>query len=137
MNTRAARLFFIELIFVLLSFSVSAAVCIRLFAAAYDISQNSFDASGAVVCAQAAAETFKAIPGDPDALRLRLSAQEEGSSLVVYYDAEWNTVGTVSDRRLTMTLSPDGAVTSADITVTKDGVTLFSLLAVSAWGNMP
>ena len=89
-----SRLFFIEILIIIVFFSICAGVCMNLFAKAKLISVESSDLTKGVMVAQAAAEAVKAegdspgkaagrLPGrkyDPDLLRRAVAkAAEEGS----------------------------------------------------------
>ncbi len=127
MNERSAKLFFLELILMLLSFALCAVVCIRIFANAHRISAQSRQTSAAIVKAQTAAETFKASAWtDAGAL---LGADTQGNRIIVYYDPSWQTVKGTSERMLTMLVDSDGMLQTALITVSLDGNILFALTA--------
>lgn len=90
-----SRLFFIEILIIIVFFSICAGVCMNLFAKAKLISVESSDLTKGVMVAQAAAEAVKAggfprtgkaagrLPGrkyDPGLLRRAVAkAAEEGS----------------------------------------------------------
>lgn len=63
MSTNSSRnTFFIEIIIVILFFSISSAVILNFFVSAYNEAQNSYDINNAVIRAQNAAESFQSNP---------------------------------------------------------------------------
>lgn len=127
MNQRSARLFFLELAFALLSFAICSAVCVKIFSSAHLVSQKSRDTSAAVVCAQSAAEAFKAHPDDHAAIMSVLCSKSPNVYLVVYYDQAWKPVQHPTKRMLTMSFSTEGTLKTAHITVLLDNSVLFEL----------
>lgn len=69
-NVRPANLFFLELIIVLLFFSFSAAVILRIFAAADSRQKISGITEKSVICSQSIAEAFSVSGNLPDTLSI-------------------------------------------------------------------
>ncbi len=67
-TTRKSSLFLMELIIAILFFSLSAAVCVRLFAASYLLGQQSTYRDVAMLQAQSMAELFRAADGEVDSV---------------------------------------------------------------------
>ncbi|MFR9047980.1 MAG: hypothetical protein ACLVJZ_05055 [[Clostridium] leptum] len=65
-----SRLFFIEILIIIVFFSICAGVCMNLFAKAKLISVESSDLTKGVMVAQAAAEAVKAEGDSPELERL-------------------------------------------------------------------
>lgn len=86
-----SRLFFIEILIIIVFFSICAGVCMNLFAKAKLISAESSDLTKGVLEAQTAAEAIKAKGNSPELEEL-LGAFWEDDALKVYYDGEWNKV---------------------------------------------
>ncbi len=82
-------LFLIELIIMLLVFSISAAICLQVFAGARRIADESRRLDTAVMMAQTAAETWKATHGDLEETAERMQVQAEEDSFSVYNEDEW------------------------------------------------
>ena len=80
-------LFLMELLIMLLVFSVSAAICLQVFAGARRISEESRRLDAAVMLAQTATETWKANHGDLEetAADMNVIPDEDG---FVLYDEE-------------------------------------------------
>ncbi len=99
MNTNSkTSLFLMELIIVILFFSISAVVCVQLFVNAYSTNESTKKIAQATVIVQNLAEQFLGCDGDPGAVRdlygtgsaLRLGDTEAVISLG--YDEAWNEV---------------------------------------------
>ena len=120
-------LFLIEMILMVLFFSLSAAVCMQFFASAQTTSQNSRDLNNAVLYAQSAAECYKAANGDPaqTASLLNCPVPEAAEAILLFFDSKWNPVPETGVFSLILQ-SVNG---TADIRVIKNGVEepLFSL----------
>ena len=82
-------LFLMELIIMLLVFSVSAAICLQVFVGARRISEESHRLDVAVMQAQTAAEYWKASHGDLEETAECMGALPEGNRFSVYYEEEW------------------------------------------------
>jgi hypothetical protein len=124
------------MIFTLLTFALCATVCLQLFSAARIKSENSRQTSAAIVKAQSAAEIFKAEDGDRAAIAARLSASNEGQTLLVYYDQAWNSVGMPTERSLALTMEQTGSLVTARIVVTYNGAVVFELHVAKATGGV-
>jgi len=89
-----SALFLIELLFGLMIFALTAAVCLQLFVGSHHISGESSNLNRAVVKAQSGAECFKASQGDLKETAMLLNGHfAEGSNTVLqYFDSDWNPV---------------------------------------------
>jgi Tfp pilus assembly protein PilE len=74
MKTSKSAIFLFELMIIILVFSIAAAVCVSIFAKAFNMSKESEDLTMSAITAQTAAEEYKAGVSD---LKQR------------YYDADW------------------------------------------------
>ena len=81
---------FIELILSILFFSLAAAVCVRIFVGANQISNRSINVGNAVIAAENFAECFKGTDGDIEEVALMNGAEVAEGTLIMYYDADWN-----------------------------------------------
>ncbi len=79
-QTRKSSLFLMELIIAILFFSLSAAVCVQLFATAYRISAESTYRDAATLQAQSMAALFCAADGELDAVLTYTNASEVAGS---------------------------------------------------------
>ena len=82
-------LFLMELIIMLLVFSISAAVCLQVFAGAKRISAESSRLDTAVIQAQNAAECWKATKGDIAETAEMFGSETDGNSFSVYDEENW------------------------------------------------
>ena len=82
-------LFLMELIIMLLVFSVSAAICLQVFAGAKSISEKSRKMDAAVIYAQTAAEYWKATHGDLNQTAEMMGAVSGEDGFVVYDEENW------------------------------------------------
>lgn len=90
-NVRPANLFFVELIIVLLFFSFSAAVILRIFAAADSRQKLSDITEKAVICSQSVAEAFSVSGNLSDTLDIVFDADKDyGSSAEIALDDDFN-----------------------------------------------
>lgn len=84
-----SSLFLMELILVIMFFSISAAICMKVFASAKVKTDYSRNISNASFVAETIAENFKEYDGNLIKLSDKFSGDAEGDILVIYYDSEW------------------------------------------------
>ena len=86
------RILLIELLMAILIFTVAAAICLRIFVAAHNISVDSGSLNHAVIAAQNGAECYKAARGDifETAELLRGDLTEDKSGVDLYFSKEWS-----------------------------------------------
>ncbi len=86
-------LFLMELMIVILMFSLCAAVCLSLFGASRTMADDSDNLNHAVILSKSAASCYKAANGDLAATaQLMYGAEAEGNvvdTIVFYYDEQW------------------------------------------------
>ena len=116
MRTRSKTpLFLMELIIMLLVFAVSAVVCLRVFAGAKQISEDSARLDAAVIQAQTAAEYWKTNHGDLEETAKDMGVLSDDNSFTVYDE----------ENELHLDFSCEGAV--ADIIVLSGEKEIFSI----------
>lgn len=116
MKTRSKTpLFLMEFIIMLLVFSISAAVCLQVFAGAKRISDESQRLDFACMEAQKAAEYWKATHGDLAETAEQMGALPDGNSFSIFYEEEWLRMEFVCEE------------TAADIAVFSGEEEIFSL----------
>lgn len=94
-RTSKSGLFLLELMIIILFFSVTSAVCANLFVQAHQISKKGSDLTNATREVQSVAERFKAVEGDMhDLSALYESGLVESDRLDLFYDAQWTPLGT-------------------------------------------
>lgn len=90
MRTRSKTpLFLMELIMMLLIFSISAAVCLQVFVGARRIADESRKLDAAVIQAQTVAEYWKASHGDLKETAEYMGVLPEENGFSVYNEEEW------------------------------------------------
>ncbi len=131
-NAKAPQsvLFLIELMISFLVFAVTAAVCVRIFAGAHQISRQSEELSQAVVFAQNAAESLKSSRGDLEkAAGLLGGGTFSEDRLALCYDAEWaltDEANAVYRLILTRSAPVDGYM-DAEAAVLRDGGQIYQI----------
>jgi hypothetical protein len=122
MKISKSAIFIFELMFVILIFTISAAICTSGFAKAYGFSMESQELTNAALRAESAAEVFKLTPG-------------AGEKTTVYYDEKWQETADAGNSvyMLTETPSKEGNLYICNVEVSKNNEgkdTIFSLDAV-------
>lgn len=119
-----SSLFLMELIVVLMFFSLCAAICMKVFAVSKVKTDYANDLSHASFAVETAAEVYKDKKGDVNSVAEFFGgAKTEDSTVTVYYDREWNIVPSAQESEYEMTLVSDstGLLNEAVITVTETG----------------
>lgn len=116
-------LFLMELIIMLLVFSVSAAICLQVFSGAKKISDESRKLDIAVMQAQTVAECWKASYGDLEETAERMGVVAERNRFVIYDDDSELYIEAVSEN------------TTLDITIFSEETEVFSLLCEAVMKN--
>ncbi len=100
-NSRSSKLslFLMELIIAIFFFSLAAAVCVRLFASAHKLSENTKDLENAVMWTQNLSEAFVSERGDLEKIselfpecyvsRPQNAASDKEGSIVLVFDGDW------------------------------------------------
>ncbi len=96
---RNASLLLLELVIMLLVFSLASAVCLQTFYKADQRGIQSDMEDSALVTAQNVAETLKASKGDLAFCASELNGKAS-DKLVIHFDKNWNTVSADSSYRL-------------------------------------
>lgn len=123
-------LFLMEMIIVILFFSLSSAICMKIFSTSKIKSDHSRDISNASVKAQSCAEAYKAYSADLQKVASTLDGTPLKEKMVVYYDFNWQEVESKDDASYILTLknSDDKYKSTGKIAVEKkDGKILFEL----------
>ncbi len=100
-NMRSSKLslFLMELIIAIFFFSLSAAVCVRLFASAHTLSENTETLENSVMWTQNLSEAFEAEKGDLDGIARLFpnsyvskdpaAGSERDGSIILIFDRDW------------------------------------------------
>jgi hypothetical protein len=103
MKVSKTAIFLFELMFVILIFSVSAAICTNIFAEAHQLSNESKELTMAVLEAESAAETYKA-----DVLDGGSVLDETSSGLAwKFFDKNWNEISDERKAHYTVAMKAD------------------------------
>ena len=131
MNTRSkSGLFLIELVIVILVFSLSAAVCLRLFFQSRLISNESRNLSQASLSVQSVADCYKAMDGDFNKTAEFLGGSLEEDTIDFYYNDMWERVGSIDDASYVVKIEKiseihrESSVTASDF----NGNSIFSVI---------
>jgi hypothetical protein len=111
----------LEIVAMLLIFSLCAAVSLKIFANAREMSHKADTLSGAAMWAQSAAEVYKSKNGDLNEVADVLGGSIDGGKVQLWLSDNWETGG--SSYLLSLTGSSDSAVVS----VTENEDVLFEL----------
>lgn len=134
------QLMLVEMIFAIGFFAVIAAVCVSLFAGAWQTAAESREETGAILAAQSAAECFKYAGGDLQKAAVYLGADvTESGTLTLGYDSDWEISDGDAAYRLEMSAKrEENGLLTANISVTdkKAGV-LFTLTAATCGEVLP
>ena len=123
-----SSLFLIEMIVVILFFSIAGAICVSLFVQARLISLESTRLTLAVNQCQNAAEALRAVGDDPDALHELLGARPDGDEgYLVEYDAEGQPVEQGGSLRLVIRPQTEGDALRATLTMVSDETEIYQL----------
>jgi len=120
MRTRSkTSLFLMEIVLMLLFFSLSAAVCMQVFAFAQTTADYSRNLSRASFEAQSVAECYKAVAGDLEQMARILDADmQKDNTVILCYDTDWNSCTLFEATFLLTAREVDGL---GEITVQKNG----------------
>ncbi|MFI3312804.1 MAG: hypothetical protein R3Y62_02855 [Eubacteriales bacterium] len=131
-GTSKSGLFLIEMMFVILFFAISGAICLQMFAHASTTAQQAEDLNQATMVARSAAACYQASQGDLDDVANILSGNVESDTLTIAYDGDWNS--SAQTTAYTLVLIQQGA--TADIAIyTATGDTPIYTLTVAALGG--
>ena len=99
-----------ELIIVILFFSIASVVCVQLFVNAYKTNQSTKESSQATLITQSLAEGFMGCGGDIAVMGSMFnSAVIKGNELYLFYDNEWNSVSDDANAAYVARLTADNA----------------------------
>lgn len=126
MRPSQTKLILIELIIIILFFSIAGAICINVFAQAQVVSTKSTDTTMATLVAQTAAETIRSSDDGAELLAEQYSKTDDG--YIAYFDAAWDTVEEAAAvYQMHIRISENEGMRSADITVNKTDREIFAV----------
>ena len=106
-RTPKSGLFLLEMVILILFFSIASAVCVNLFVKAHVISGQNRDLNEAVRQVQSAAETYKAVNGDPQKLMETLDLSEYTDGYAAWFDGDWTRLESPESARYLLVLTPE------------------------------
>lgn len=123
-----SRIFLAELMIDILFFVVAAAICLSVFTRAYKMSAGSREKNQAVVCAQQAAECFKA-SGEEGLVAVLGAVKEQEGVYAVFYDWEFQPVqaGEESAYSMRIVTSSEDGMAKARVIVEKADTAVFEI----------
>ena len=134
-NSRLS-LFLMELIVAIMFFSLSAAVCVRLFSSAHFMSENTKNMSNATVWTQNLAETFESEKGDLSAIAKfypeayitydHADTSMRSGAIVLFFDSNWDRIDSLPDASYVAYLS----ITTKDASEVYKDVTDYNVALV-------
>ena len=116
MKSSKAKLFLIELIIIILFFSLAAAVCMQIFAGAHTLSQKSEDLTEGIMIAQQVSEEFH-------------SGMHRESEVVAYFDEDWQPIAMQSENYVSISVSKNEGINQANICVYSERGLVYELTA--------
>ena len=96
MRNSRSSLFLMELVIVILFFSLSSAVCVKLFVKAHQMDQNTVNMNHAMIWIQNYAEQFRSNPANINE--------------TIYLDKDWNTCEKSSGALYSVSVRLDGKI---------------------------
>ena len=108
-RTSKSGLFLLEMVILILFFSIASAVCVNLFVKAHLISGQNRDLNEAVRQVQTAAETYKAVDGDPARLQELLSVEEQDGVYEAWFAKDWTPLSSGEGAAYVLVLAPGEA----------------------------
>ncbi len=125
-NSSKTKLVLIELIIIILFFSIAGGVCVNIFAQARVLSMRSTELTNATLVAQTAAELLRGAEDEQTALES--SYQKTDSGFAAFFDAGWApTQDENAKYSLNISTQDSGGLFAADISVNKSGDEIYSV----------
>jgi len=126
-----------ELVVVLLFFSICAAICVSLFGSAQQMARDSHNLSSAVLVARSAASCYKSTEGNMAETVSLLEGSMEDDVAVCYYDADWEITKEQEKKMFVLQVTPTNKIGEAEIVVADyvDEQILFTLAVKSGRGG--
>ncbi len=128
-------LFLMELIFVILFFALSGAICLQMFAYASQTATHAEELTQATLVARSAAECFQATDGALEDVAELLSGTATDTTVAITYDQDWQRGADTTSATYTLELVQQG--TTADIAVydMADGEPIYTLTVAIRQGG--
>lgn len=116
-------LFLMELIILILFFSIAGAICVRLFVSAHTRAADSANLNKAVLAAQSAVEAYKGSGQPGETFQELLGAKADADGVYqVYYDEAWQAAETEAPAFvMVIRISEESGVGQADVSIVQQG----------------
>ncbi len=114
-NNNKSGTFLIEMLIVILFFSLVSALCIRLFAQAKLTTIQGNELARATAECQTAAECFKAVGSDEELFAQMMGLQKTDDGYIAYYDEGWEKTEEAAKRRLCINITEKELIYTANI----------------------
>lgn len=135
MRSTRSGLFLMEMIWVILFFSFSAAICLQLFSYSSRKAEDAENLSYATLAARSAAACYQATGGDLSRVGEILSATVEGDTLQVGYDNHWQRGQ--GETTYELQLIQTGGVAEIVVTELGEDAPIYTLTAMVSGGDTP
>lgn len=114
-----SRMFFLEIILCLGIFLLCAGTCLNLFTQASNLTQKSYDLSGALTLSQSIAEQLRSENGDFTSIQAEYLMEKHGDEYIGFLNANWHLLPSEEDAhyRISCTVKEDSALSSLCVTV--------------------
>lgn len=134
MNTRSkSGLFMIELVIVIVIFSILSAECLKVFFHSRQIADQSQNLSRSTLAVQSVADCYKSANGDLKQVTEIMGGVLDGEKLTLYFSPKWEQVGDINDAGFCVTIVEtavrEGTVTAEDL----NKGSLFSVKVRGGW----
>lgn len=129
-NKASSGVFMLEMIIVILFFSIASVICVGLFVEARLLSSQSAQLSNAANLCRNAAECVRAVGDDPAALNGLLGGAAQGEDYIICYNSEMEAVEETSPDaryRLIIDFDRQQEMLYADITLSEQNDPLYTL----------
>lgn len=125
-NSSKTKLVLIELIIIILFFSIAGGVCVNIFAQARVLSMKSTELTNATLVAQTAAEMLRGAEDEQAVLKSNYKKNDAG--FAAYFDEKWAATQDENARySMIIKTQESGGLFTADISVNKTDGEIYSV----------
>ncbi len=125
-NSSKTKLVLIELIIIILFFSIAGGVCVNIFAQARVLSMRSTELTNATLAAQTAAELIRG--AEDEQAVLEQSYQKKEGGFTAFFDDGWAAVQDVNAKyRMDIDMEESGGLLTAYISVNRSEDEIYSV----------
>ncbi len=140
MNNQSSKtkLFLIELIIIILFFSIAGAICVNIFASARLMSTKSTDITMANMVGQTAVEAFRNSESALDGVLEEYGTIEVPGGYLGYFDGNWKAAPEENDQKYEMNIKlseDDEGLATFDVEIKKEEDVLYGVTAKKYLGK--